>query len=172
LPKYSGPGKITGLTLSFTGNTLSTIFWNYFVENGITEAPLDSTADFFVFGPPSFLETELLDVPTSVNYPGFSIPPCPECGFGPTEVNISSDLVTFLGRVNLTDFSDFAGSGSNDFVIQANPGSPTETIDASATVTETIFTSVPEPSTWARMIAGFAGIGWLAHMRRRKLASA
>ena len=27
---------------------------------------------------------------------------------------------------------------------------------------------VPEPSTWAMVLGGFAGLGWLAHMRRRK----
>jgi hypothetical protein len=30
------------------------------------------------------------------------------------------------------------------------------------------FAPVPEPSTWAMMLAGFAGLGWLAHARRRK----
>ena len=28
--------------------------------------------------------------------------------------------------------------------------------------------AVPEPSTWAMMILGFAGIGFLAHRRARK----
>jgi hypothetical protein len=28
---------------------------------------------------------------------------------------------------------------------------------------------VPEPSTWAMMLAGFTGLGWLARLRRRKL---
>jgi hypothetical protein len=27
---------------------------------------------------------------------------------------------------------------------------------------------VPEPSTWAMMATGFAGLGWLARMRKRK----
>jgi hypothetical protein len=31
---------------------------------------------------------------------------------------------------------------------------------------------VPEPSTWAMMLAGFGGLGWLAHVRRRKLTPA
>ena len=31
---------------------------------------------------------------------------------------------------------------------------------------------VPEPSTWAMMLAGFAGLGWLARQRRRKLRPA
>jgi hypothetical protein len=30
------------------------------------------------------------------------------------------------------------------------------------------FVAAPEPSTWAMMLAGFAGLGWLA-LRRRKL---
>jgi hypothetical protein len=33
-------------------------------------------------------------------------------------------------------------------------------------------TAVPEPSTWAMMLAGFAGLGWLAHTRRRKTSPA
>jgi hypothetical protein len=32
--------------------------------------------------------------------------------------------------------------------------------------------AVPEPSTWALTLAGFAGLGWLAHLRRRKLTPA
>ena len=31
-------------------------------------------------------------------------------------------------------------------------------------------TPIPEPSTWAMMLAGFAGLGWLARLRRRRLA--
>jgi hypothetical protein len=31
---------------------------------------------------------------------------------------------------------------------------------------------VPEPSTWAMMLAGFAGLGWLAHTRGRKTSPA
>jgi PEP-CTERM motif-containing protein len=32
--------------------------------------------------------------------------------------------------------------------------------------------AVPEPSTWAMMLAGFAGLGWLAQTRRRKTSPA
>ena len=32
--------------------------------------------------------------------------------------------------------------------------------------------AVPEPSTWAMTLAGFAGLGWLARLRRRKLTPA
>jgi PEP-CTERM motif len=32
--------------------------------------------------------------------------------------------------------------------------------------------AVPEPSTWAMTVAGFAGLGWLASRRRRKTSPA
>jgi PEP-CTERM motif len=32
--------------------------------------------------------------------------------------------------------------------------------------------AVPEPSTWATLLMGFAGLGWLAHARRRKTSPA
>jgi hypothetical protein len=32
--------------------------------------------------------------------------------------------------------------------------------------------AVPEPSTWAMILMGFAGLGWLAHARRRKTSAA
>jgi hypothetical protein len=32
--------------------------------------------------------------------------------------------------------------------------------------------SAPEPSTWAMTLTGFAGLGWLARLRRRKLTPA
>ncbi len=32
--------------------------------------------------------------------------------------------------------------------------------------------SLPEPSTWAMTLTGFAGLGWLARLRRRKLTPA
>jgi len=31
------------------------------------------------------------------------------------------------------------------------------------------FVAAPEPSTWAMTLAGFAGLGWLARLRGRKL---
>jgi PEP-CTERM motif len=32
--------------------------------------------------------------------------------------------------------------------------------------------AVPEPSTWAMTLMGFAGLGWLARLRRRKVTPA
>jgi hypothetical protein len=173
LPKYSGPGKITGITLTLSGSGQATKFFNFFHEVGITVAPSEETLDFLVAGPPfiSGGEDLVLDVPTTVTYPGVSVPPCAECGPGPAEVDTPPISATFLGSVNLTDFSDFAGNGSNDFVFAISAGA-NETIDASGTVTETIFTSIPEPSTWAMMLLGFAGLGYAGYRASRRTAAA
>ena len=34
------------------------------------------------------------------------------------------------------------------------------------------FVAAPEPSIWAMTLTGFAGLGWLARLRRRKLMPA
>jgi hypothetical protein len=34
----------------------------------------------------------------------------------------------------------------------------------------TVTSAVPEPSTWAMMILGFAGIGFMAYRRKNKMA--
>jgi hypothetical protein len=39
--------------------------------------------------------------------------------------------------------------------------------DSSSTIT---IAAVPEPSTWAMMILGFAGVGFLAYRRKDKMA--
>jgi hypothetical protein len=43
--------------------------------------------------------------------------------------------------------------------------------DGSISITS-LTPAVPEPSTWAMTLAGFAGLGWLAHTRRRKTSPA
>ena len=43
--------------------------------------------------------------------------------------------------------------------------------DGSITI-DVLLAAVPEPSTWAMTLAGFAGLGWLTRMRRRKTSPA
>ena len=66
------------------------------------------------------------------------------------------------------------GGGGGSFLAQAfadpvmvageNIGDGSVTIDLVSTPSS----SVPEPSTWAMALAGFAGLGWLARLRARK----
>ena len=46
----------------------------------------------------------------------------------------------------------------------------TFTADGVFTGTMTAITAVPEPSTWAMLILGFAGIGFMAYRRKSKPA--
>jgi PEP-CTERM motif len=70
----------------------------------------------------------------------------------------------FIGTVDaITDISDQVDDSSEN-----RPGGPTGSWNG---FTPSPFPgrSVPEPSTWAMMLLGFAGLGWLARLRRRKL---
>jgi hypothetical protein len=46
--------------------------------------------------------------------------------------------------------------------------SSTETYISASIETLSISSAVPEPSTWAMMILGFAGVGFMAYRRSRK----
>jgi hypothetical protein len=50
-------------------------------------------------------------------------------------------------------------------------GFPLNTFNTYENLSGSITTpAVPEPSTWAMMLLGFVGLGFLAHRRRRELA--
>lgn len=57
--------------------------------------------------------------------------------------------------------------GSNDYV---EGGSNIDVYER--TVEEKLMSTVPELSTWAMMIVGFGGLGFLALRRRRRAATA
>jgi PEP-CTERM motif len=90
-----------------------------------------------------------------------------------------SNTVFFIGSteytVELTGFGNFGGSGfldANSTELHVLEGG-TAHADLFAEVTSQIPSgvgSVPEPSTWAMMILGFAGIGFMAYRRKSKPA--
>ena len=47
-----------------------------------------------------------------------------------------------------------------------------ETLPAANGYVSINFVAAPEASTWAMTLTGFAGLGWLARLRRRKLTPA
>lgn len=83
---------------------------------------------------------------------------------------------------DFTKVAGFSGGVSNFEVLGINPISGLNAFDPGAFVTELTFVSagsftgemdpiiasVPEPSTWAMMILGFAGIGFIRYRRLRK----
>jgi hypothetical protein len=168
LPQYSGPGTIIGANIKFSGSAEGTDYFPYLVADGIAVPSYSSTWEFFVlFFPPlttSPLTTSFLGVSATAKYVGGSVLPCTNCGFGLAYFYTSTSPTSFSGSANLTDFPDFAGSGSNTFQIEETGFQ--DTLAGSATITETILTSVPEASTWAMALIGFAIVGFAAHSRR------
>lgn len=59
-----------------------------------------------------------------------------------------------------------------DFLVGASIGGGNAYGNTPLEVTISSVTAVPEPSTWAMLILGFAGIGFMAHRRRRAAALA
>jgi hypothetical protein len=59
-----------------------------------------------------------------------------------------------LGCTSSSTLSDVSISfGTNGFSVPATPGG-------------VVFSAVPQPSTWATMILGFFGVGFMAYRRR------
>jgi hypothetical protein len=89
-------------------------------------------------------------------------------------------LKVYWGSTLLTTNSGSVGVWTpNSFLVVADGTSETLTFTAIATdgypsygneVTNVMLTAVPEPSTWAMMILGFFGIGFMAYRRKSDLA--
>jgi outer membrane lipase/esterase len=79
------------------------------------------------------------------------------------------------GAFGLTNVTDACGAPSNgcdpataEYWDGIHPTAAAHLLIADAFVA---VATVPEPSTWAMLILGFAGIGWVAYRRASKLAS-
>jgi hypothetical protein len=110
------------------------------------------------------LFTEIVDFPTGflepldVTAPGCSIPGT----FGPGQ---SVDFVTLCG----SGVSEFTVTGIDPMFDPTDPGAfpiqlafNTPTADF---IAEPLGSAVPEPSTWAMILLGFAGVGFAVHRR-------
>jgi hypothetical protein len=78
-----------------------------------------------------------------------------------------------VGTLTLSCCTPFFGfqSDSNDIkYIHINPhgGQLVSTLDNFTY--EVVSPAVPEPSTWAMMVLGFCGLGWLAYRRKDRFA--
>jgi hypothetical protein len=88
--------------------------------------------------------------------------------FVPTVFNIGGTDYT----VELTGFQNVVGDGflaSNSSQLHVEEGLSAHA-DLYAEVTSQIPSGVPEPSTWAMMLLGFAGVGFMAYRRNSKPA--
>jgi hypothetical protein len=80
-----------------------------------------------------------------------------------TNAALNSALSFSLPGITVNDFK-FTESGPGEFTgnTWSNPEFSTSTLNITADFTA----AVPEPSTWAMMILGFAGVGFMAYRRR------
>ena len=90
------------------------------------------------------------------------------CGGVSCDVFLFPNGTTFL---ELTTSAGFAGGAVNPFNLSLPPvnsfaGFDGDTVSTDSIVTSGSITSVPEPSTWAMLLLGFAGIGFMAYRRK------
>jgi hypothetical protein len=168
LPQYAGPGTITSVSLTFNGGVLGNQEEDYYYNpyEGLISDPIESVG-FTVLGP--LPDETTLEGSTTFLFGAINIPPCDSdlsCvdGFGYTDRDFS---VSISGSASLTDLSAFAGNGSNNFLVFADPTANQEGDVVWGTLTEMITFTVPESSTWAMMLLGFAGLGAIGWRSRR-----
>jgi PEP-CTERM motif len=77
-----------------------------------------------------------------------------------------NNLALFFGSVNVAGFCGIVGAGSGSIGACENGGLLLSTTTSPLTIA-TIAAAAPEPSTWAMMILGFAGIGAMTYRRRK-----
>ena len=69
-----------------------------------------------------------------------------------------NDDISFVARLSVNSCA------SGDTACHTGTG----LVGSGPDVTVTVFTPVPEPSTWAMMLLGFAGVGFMAYRRKRE----
>ena len=133
-----------------------------------------ATSFSFTYTSPGFITSDLVGVTLdSCSLSGGSSSTCGPSNFKPHfDVNKPSSPQLFYDLVELGNGS---GSGTIFFTdgvfshIGSFPRDPSRN-GISSNAILTISSSVPEPSTWAMMILGFAGVGFMAYRRKAKPA--
>jgi hypothetical protein len=164
LPKYAGPGTITGVSFSFVGKTSQ--FKDVSAGDDPSVRPAEDVSwTVFLTGPgvdtgggTSF--DTIGTAPINTQYPETSLP-----GGDPSDlVTLVTPIIDFTILGSDPNFSRYLGSGLNEFLISVELAGVGTSLEGTLTQTITI-ASVPEPATWALLIAGFGLTG--AALRRR-----
>jgi len=75
---------------------------------------------------------------------------------------VMSEALTYNGSAYTASFTDKLNSGDYYYVVTG-----TNNVNLLGVGTSVITSSVPEPSTWAMMALGFAGLGYAAFRQRK-----
>jgi hypothetical protein len=165
LPKYSGPGTITGVAFRFEGQTsqfkdvpggddptlrpAEDVSWTVFLAGPGVDAGGGSTS-FDLIG----------SAVINTQYPETLLPG----GNPPDLVTLVTPLVPFTILGADSNFGRYLGTGFNEFLLSAELAGVGTSLEGTLTQTITL-TGVPEPATWALLILGFGLTG--AALRRR-----
>lgn len=165
LPQYSGPGTITKVVLSVSGTAGGTNWYPYDLENGIDRAGYTASFDIVLFSPDMSV---VVDAPVSTSVPGVTIPPCSYEGCGGQDyAYVDANPVTVSADGMALDLADFAGTGSVQLFLIDTSSFSNNSFDG--TVSEAIYTSVVEPTTWILLLVG-AGLAGASLRARRSAA--
>jgi hypothetical protein len=165
------PAAGVGAGQSLTSTASSNPFSALITINGITQsvvAPLNG----------ALFETSGGGVLDNVSG---TVPGVP-LGFNPdpsgVQVTIGTSIDNFavspglLATPSTTSDVECGCLGSGQFVVSSALGQEIVNLDPTvAVVTDGIASAVPEPSTWAMMILGFCGVGFLAYRRKQNGAA-
>jgi hypothetical protein len=153
-----GSGNVDILSGSFSGIVESNGFIKLADLSSISYALNDSAdAVFFSGDGATFFSINTLDVSTTFGFQGkMGTPFGPWETFGPANVCVGAAAA----------FGNCGAFGNAVGVISEIAGATTTAQFATVTLVSTVVTDVPEPSTWAMMILGFAGVGFMAYRRR------
>lgn len=133
------PATSTPVTLGSFTLTDSSLFGGHIFNNEIFDLKVNFTS------PVSSAATFVADVTGFISVLG-----------GLVHLDFDPDTITFGNKLYTLDI--------NDVLLGTSIFNPRDTEALTGTISMTA--AVPEPSTWAMMVLGFAGLGFLAHRRR------
>jgi hypothetical protein len=152
------------VVLSISGIAGGVNYYPYLLDEGISVPSGPASWDVLLQAPDFNL---VADAPIHTQFVGGTIPPCtdPACEGVMAYANFGPTPKSFFASGSALDLSDFAGDGSAQILVFDDSGYDYNTL--SATLTETITTTVPEPSVWLTMLLGFGLVGAALRGRSR-----
>ena len=82
---------------------------------------------------------------------------------------VNADGSIALGVLNIRgplNFPQFSETDEGDWQLMPNATTTTPDLGTDGKFTLAVHTAIPEPSTWAMMLLGFAGLGFAGYLRR------
>jgi hypothetical protein len=166
------------VTISFDGGSgplvanTGSVFYTSSTTPGVAAAPFGDTTGYASIGSTALPQSATLSLGAGVNYLGFywgSVD-----SFNTLQLFDGTALVaTYTGSDILNPANGFQGSTGSAFVNFSTNGtdkitSAVFTSTQAAFEIDSITTAVPEPSTWALLMIGFAGLGFLGYRRSNR----